>query len=73
MCHHRSNQLFAADPLIRQIELSVLFLFATHEIARLYAERGEHTFQFRRSRRVLQVLDDLGLDAALAEQADRPP
>ena len=71
--HHRRNELLSVEGGIRETEFLVLLLLAPHEIARFHAERVEHSIQFRRSRRVLQVLDDLGLDTALAQQADRLP
>ena len=70
---HRRNQLSAVKGGIGQTELLVLFLLAPHEIAGLHVKSFENRVQLGCGRRILQVLDDLGLDAALAEQADRLP
>jgi hypothetical protein len=71
--HHRGDQPFAAERLVRQTELGELLFLAAHEISGLHSQRLENPVELGGRRRVFQVVNDLGLDAVLSKQADRLP
>jgi hypothetical protein len=69
---HRRDQPLAAERLVRQPELAELLLLAPHELPGFHPQNFEDPFEFGGGWRVFQILDDLGFNAAFAQQADRP-
>ena len=70
---HGCDELGSGERLVLQAELLVLLLPRAHEIAGIHPEHFEKPAELVCRRGCLQVLENLGLDTVLAEQADRLP
>ena len=71
MLDHRRNQVLSRKALVGESELLVLRLLLPHQLAWLHSEHAEDGVDLLCRRRSFQILEDLGLDAMLPEQADR--
>ena len=71
MLRHRVDKLLARHLGIVQREFGINRLALAHQVARLLAQQLQRMLDFRRGGRVLLVIDNRGLGAALLQQLQR--